>query len=74
MPAKLELALCVNNGSMIDIFDIHTGVHLRQISGNFGNIAILHDSLLVCCDNTKNILSVYNYRFNRLKWKCSIHF
>ena len=72
MPSKLELALCISHGSMIDIFDIHTGIHLRHIAGNFGNVAILHDSLLVCCDNNKNILSVYNFRLNRLKWKCSI--
>lgn len=72
MPSKLELALCVNKGSLIDIFDIHTGVHLRHISGNFGNICILHDSLLISCDNDKNNLSVYNYRLNQLKWSCSI--
>eukprot|EP01084_Bolivina_argentea_P164941 286671_1 len=72
MPSKLELALCVSKGSMIDIFDIHTGIHVRHMAGSFGTITILHDSLLVSCDSNKNILSVYNFRLNRIKWKCSI--
>lgn len=73
MPSKLELALCVSRSSkMIDVFDIHTGMHLRHISGSFGSIAVLHDSLLISTDSAKNTLSVYNFRLNRLKWKCSI--
>lgn len=73
MPSKFELAVTLSKASgLIDIFDIHTKVHLKHIVGNFSNICILHDSLLICCDNDKNILSVYNYRYNRIKWKCTI--
>ena len=72
MPSKLELAFCVVPGQMIDVFDIHTGVHLRSIHGTMGECCTLHDSFIICGDNAKPILSVYNHRLNQFKWKVVI--
>jgi len=72
MPTKLELALCVSKGTMLDVFDIHSGIHVRHISGPLGHIAVLHDSLIVCCDSKRNIISVRNYRTDKVRWQLSI--
>ena len=57
---------------MLDVFDIHTGVHISHIGGPLGSIALLHDSLIVCCDSKRNVISVRNYRTDKIKWQLSI--
>ncbi|ETO24330.1 WD-40 repeat-containing protein, partial [Reticulomyxa filosa] len=72
MPTKLELALCISKGNLIDIFDIHSGVLVRSLQLPVNQVSLLHDSFLVYNEVNKPILSVINYRLNRVKWKCVI--